>query len=450
MTIGSRSWKARANLADLQCFSEKRSLRGISAFSRPQAIILTFACLGSLSSTLLYPTVVWTDSYHYLSSAKSIFTSDFQAHYFWNREPGYPVLLKFLNGISNNQSVVISAVQGLILGTSAILPAYFIFLSQPKSLRVLNKSFIYISPIIFLTPQYFGYSSSLLKQTPIVLFAALSVSLINSSQRRQIRKTVFLVFTGTLISSFFSISAAWFWTSASIVAGFILASNAYQPQVAKVLDLVARLAFILGLFIISMTASWLGRSTWNSVRASVAPTSDLTLPSVSTSSVMTNLLQDPTDFFSTGIRRVFSLTMLGPTDGGGVKNNEIMSEVQLYAGKECGHFDFYEKPDELIEYTSYLKQSCRPKWGTSIARSFHPVGSISYKLTMVAIAIAFLLALRRHDNTVAFTIAIALLFLMFYSFGGQYTNDRYGLPLFPFGIMSLIYLKATARGERSI
>jgi len=125
-----------------------------------------------------------------------------------------------------------------------------------------------------------------------------------------------------------------------------------------------------------------------------------------------------------------------------------MSLVQLGAGKECGHFDYYERSPDLIEYGSYLKNTCRPEWGTALARSFHPVGSVAYRAVMLAIPVGFVLAAKKRNAIVLGTLAIPLLFLFMYSFGGAYVNDRYGLPLFPYGVTALVYVSCTLKSRK--
>jgi hypothetical protein len=117
------------------------TLVGNYLFTKEDVGIIAF--LGFLSSLTLYitPWIIPPDGTLYLTSAKSIFTSDMFAHYHWMREPLYPIFLKVL--LLSNNLFLVMLLQSILIG-SAIFLVYksFSFFLSFKSWQKYSASFL--------------------------------------------------------------------------------------------------------------------------------------------------------------------------------------------------------------------------------------------------------------------------------------------------------------------
>lgn len=409
--------------------------------------------LGIAVSMLGFPTALWRDSWFYLANARSIFSDDMQSFYYWVREPGYPLFIRALTEIFGNQDLLIVAVQSAMMSVSVfIVVKHGRLKDQAEKTPFVNSAVI----IGIFTSQYFGYSATILKQPLLVFLSALTVAAIRyvqSSTRRPIISWLGAMLA-VFVSSFISISLSYTWTVVGVVTVIYAVCrpgrvSAVKPRIA--IDIGKIIVYTLLTLFVSFQVIDSGRAILTSYESRVSGVvSDKTrLVETSSSGAIGRMLSDPSSEIAEALQNVRSLTMLGPTDNyEGVKENNVFSAAQLESRWICGLFDDYE-PDpwteRFIEYGRYLETSCRSPMFQDLLRFLHPYTYRFYQLSMLSMSlyVPLILFKRRFHDLALF--APAVWFLTLFSFGVRYTNDRYGLILFPFGLLALSQIANSMR-----
>lgn len=123
-----------------------------------------------LSVCVLYsaiaPIIISFDGYLYLASAKSLFTSDFHAFYWLEKEPLFPFVLKISTIIGIRGFVIL---QGLVGGISICLTLFTIRKYITSNLFILR-----IIGVILLLITH-GWAVSILQQTFFIFFTSLNI-----------------------------------------------------------------------------------------------------------------------------------------------------------------------------------------------------------------------------------------------------------------------------------
>jgi hypothetical protein len=144
--------------------------------------LLAFQLLLSFAS----PIVVTWDSYLYLSSAKSIFTSQFGSFYHLIREPIFPIILKIL-GAQEDLSLAV-LFQSTLLVLSVIL--IWKFCEDQLDLKISHG---WIASIVSISVTS-GYANAILQQVLFIFMFSLFVTL-NQHQHQSSNLGKFLIFS---------------------------------------------------------------------------------------------------------------------------------------------------------------------------------------------------------------------------------------------------------------
>lgn len=398
--------------------------------------------LGITISNFGYPAAIWRDSWYYLANARSIFTTDYPGFYTWSREPGYPFLLRMVAFAKSD--FLISSVQACLLVFALIIIVNPITAARKKSILTLI-----LGVLAVLTPQYFGYSSMLLKQPLMVIVAALTVpalSLSMGSNKLSPRRLLVTAVGGTFLATLIAVASAYFWISLSPAIGLAAYLNHRDKQHRSE---IKRSKSILVLVVVTFGSFFCLYSTFQAAqgvlsifrnRAVTEGTEGQALPQVSNVEALTTFLHDPFAGVMDAQQSASILLMLrGGSNGMGseVFENDLLTASQLHPDHKCGLRDNYgasEYEEKFFAYGDYLELNCRSNSIMSLLRTLKPIGFLYYQFCMVLlIAVIPYLLLRRKYLDVLYFVA-PLTFLAVYSLSGRYTNDRYGLVLFPFGL----------------
>jgi hypothetical protein len=152
----------------------------------------------SLTTALLMPvTVIW-DSYLYLTSGFSLFSSEFPIWYLLMREPGYPLLIWLLNDFLGLGLWSLVFVQGLMMG----LGAYLISSVFTKYFKISPRNEILLG-IAGLTLVR-GYGATIMQQASIFLVLSICIWMVSEErlfqQKKQYWKFLLLGFFAALIA----------------------------------------------------------------------------------------------------------------------------------------------------------------------------------------------------------------------------------------------------------
>jgi len=430
------------------------------------------ALLTGLTSMIAVPLQVSVDGYFYLSSAKSLFTEDRDRFYAFVREPGYPLVLRFIHDVLGSADVWLGLAQGFMLGF-AVFFIGFLILPPRRNLRtVVLFIALYLAAI---NPVFFAYSGYVLQQPwQAFLMAAWFVLMWLALMRPTLGSALGALAGGIIlavVSAWSSIALSYLqylgltvlvacvlWRAwgalqrrrveRALAAAPALGLSQISPSVAgtrrqQVAIAVVLLLSLVGAGVIGMTATrstegWYaaGQAAVSEGRNELQPAAQITPQEAIGYNLAAPWLlmrRLPTLVFGVG-----AVTMLGPTvSADRVQENVVFSRISVNPQWICGAYhDFTFYP-----YTDYARgwftQTCRDRWAQAILADYAPWGAWLYRLASIALLTVWvpLLILRRWRDL--------LLLLPAYGFLAAYVSvnfliDRYGVPLYPFGIGAIL------------
>lgn len=429
------------------------SIFGPQTNSKDKRTFFLLITIGIVVSMTGFPTALWRDSWFYLANAQSIFSDDMQSFYYWVREPGYPLLIRLVTEIFGKQDLTLVVIQSVMMSLAILIVVkYGSFQGESKRPRFVKSAIL----IGIFTSQYFGYSATLLKQPLLVFLSALTVVAIRYIQSRRGRPITTWLGTMMIVffSSFISISLSYTWVIVgvlTVIYTICLPNRDGEVPLTSVRKLGKIIVYSILTVFLSFQVIGSGRSILSSyeVRVTGVVSDKTRLVETSSSGAIGRMISKPASEIAEALQNVGSLTMLGPTDNfEGVKENNVFSAAQLESRWICGLYDDYN-PDpwteRFIEYGRYLETSCRSPLAQNLLRAIHPYTYRIYQLSMISmfLYVPLILFKRRFHDLALF--APAIWFLTLFSFGVRYTNDRYGLVLFPFGLLALSQIVDSAR-----
>ncbi len=149
--------------------------------------------------SLARPIQVSFDSYLYLSSAKSLFSKDFEKWFHFLREPGYPFFLKIILEVGNNHLWLVGVIQSclILFAVHAFLYQFFKIIPCAKIVSVCSRYFILLLVL--------GYGNAILQQAIFISFvgfvSAHLVSVVSSEKQDTAPwKCVFFAFVASSLS----------------------------------------------------------------------------------------------------------------------------------------------------------------------------------------------------------------------------------------------------------
>lgn len=387
-------------------------------------------------SSFSFPIVVSIDGFQFLNSARSLFGPEFSGRYAAFREPGYPIFLRAIHATFGSSDIWITLFQASAMSLAVLLS------SRALGARLDGRrwlSFSSLALVFSLNPIFLGYSSMIFRQALLCLAVALMVWGVNRACAAESSHDLFhaalisvggLLF-GTAISTMVLYLAA---VPGLIVLGRFIVIR--RQGVASALSVKWLVGMVLTLVLV-VSASWF---TWNRViESSSKPKSDSQTNFTVRDAISDALELGPVEFGRQFAFMARATLMLGPTDNmNGIVENELWTHWQLDPKNLCGAWDGI--PDEEASYArAFLTSSCRSATGQQLMRAIRTPGIYLYKIASLALLVCPLFLLLRRRWRELLTLATPLWFLVLHA-SRDYSNDRYGIPLYPAAIACLAYL----------
>jgi hypothetical protein len=406
--------------------------------------------IGAVVAVACYPLKVTADGYHYMSSARALWTPEDSLFYYWIREPGYPFFLKALQYLFGSSDIPLSIFQSVMMsGAIAVLLGSVV---QPKS-RLAKMAVVSFGASTFFIGQFFGYSSFVLKQPMIVFFVALSAVLAGLSfvvkRSRSVILLLLAVLLGAVVAPQIAVSLKYFFLWPAFLVPMVLFIRRQRLMALRrkqyLIDSSKRIAiqktvFPLAFSLMTVALMQLSENSWDNYKAENGPATARLDYGFDESDNISNLILNPTRLLEGVMTKIPILLMFTPTDNPGKEMENILyTKIQADPAWLCGAYDEYSDPP-YTEFGSYMARSCRSREAQNLVRSILPTGTLLYRILMVMAMLTplFALALKRWTHFAIF--GTGLWFALTYGFANRFTVDRYGLPIFPFGVAATVFL----------
>jgi hypothetical protein len=382
-----------------------------------------------------FPLVVSVDGFHFLNSAEALFSPDFAENYAWFREPGYPFFLKSLHSIFGSSDLVLTLVQGAALVTALIVTARA-FKIGLFTTRKLQTSFLALGLV---NPVFLGYSSMVFRQALFTCLLGILTYLVSIGLRRDGSGGVRALFWSLIVIGI-GVSLSISFLFIGIVPLVILAARwaiGLRDRLGGKFQ-SRKLVALLGLVTFVVSIVWSSVFIWSQVSNEVKEGSKKAPEGVF------SLWESVDGAFDLGLSQyagqfVFmsrATLMLGPTDNvGGISENELWTRWQLDPENLCGSWDGIFGSD-ANRARSYITSSCRSFYGQRMMSALRKPGLTFYKVCSIAFILFPLYLIMRRRWAALVTLATPLWFLLLYA-ARDYSNDRYGIPLYPVGLVAL-------------
>lgn len=201
--------------------------------------------IGTLILFFVTPISIFWDSYLYLGSSESLFTSNFASNYHWVREPGYPLLIKLMSYGIGIQGIIFF--QFLLTWSGVIL-----FVESLKNIFKTNEEtkYLYLGSFLSLAIAA-GYASSVLQQTYFIFAVALAINILVVPRNNLTRILL------TLLIAVFSslISVILFCGLISIFLFHLISTRVFDRERLKQSFALFLVIFLSGS---TVTATWYG------------------------------------------------------------------------------------------------------------------------------------------------------------------------------------------------
>jgi hypothetical protein len=419
-----------------------------SVFSSRRYLVYLTA-IGAAVAVAGYPLKVTVDGYFYLSSARGIWTPQDSELYYWIREPAYPIFLKALHYFFGSSDVLLSVFQSFMMsGAIAVLLG-----SVVKPEKVYSKLLVvtFASSCFFVGP-FFGYSSFVLKQAMMVSFVALAAVIVRFAfVVKHSRTKVMLLaalLAGAVIAPQVSITLKYLYVWPAFVVPWVIFMRQQRLKFDGVFLLslsnfrklfVAKAIIPLLLSLGTLAAIQFSESLWNQYKDKNASESEYQDYGFDESSALSNRITNPKILWDGIFSEIPILLMLAPTDNaGGIKENIFYTQIQADPAWLCGAYDGFVK-EPYTTYGSWMEKSCRSREVQNLVRWLMPAGELFYQIVMIAAMLAPLVALVLRRWAQAAVFGTGLWFALTYAFANGFTIDRYGLPIFPFGVAAVAF-----------
>jgi hypothetical protein len=398
------------------------------------------------------PSVITPDGYAYLMGSDVIGTSDMPDLFPWYREPLYPWLLSMLNEFVGSTDMALLLVQSAALGIAATLIASAFLPNTRRSVVVLLASLMACSPINI------GYAGTVLQQTWFLLALATYTWLIAWAWRtRPSRSWLAFVFALPLISFWVHLGQQMVYIGAplgvGIAAGYLHRYLSRDGDAEGLPSVFARfrargaraaVGVVLAGLVASLFTVWGSASLkpWEDYKAQgIAKRSSgalyLTDIGLSVNVVKDLILNDPGTFLSHVPAVGRAILSLGPSTWpplqGAQENDVIIGHAFSADEFRCGvNLPTTAAPD-VARAGAVLEQNCRSKLGHGLMAEAMPLGHLLTRVSgFLFLAAPFVLLLLRRWRSLTLMLVPYTFFALYLALSAGI--DRYGMPLYPFGI----------------
>jgi hypothetical protein len=357
---------------------------------------------------------IYPDSYLYFQSALVLFSKNFYDSYQFIREPGYPIFIRLLKEVSNfkilNFDYLLISSQSLML-----IISFFLLL---KSFEIRNsKILILIFSLGILNPVFISLSGQFLQTSLLIFATSLSSYFISEILKgKYFSKTFFLKigFFGSLTYLVGIQVGVIYILILSILLFKILKSNEVSKYLVKYL-------LFVGLILITFFS-------WQIIKINVNQTNNTGITDAI--QIVTSRTYDLGKDDMMIFQNILSF------------NLDERSEIELMASNSLGDNNcglWY--PTTQAYVASILEKEtiagiCKSNPVRQVAYNFIDFGMKLYRISMILYIIGFIYFLITRDFRLFLISSPAYLIHMEYTLI-NFNMDRYGAPLYLYGIMSL-------------
>lgn len=427
MKKGSKSHNPKKNVTFV--------VEDFSLLTKADRGILTFLSFLSFLTLYITPWIIPPDGSLYLTSAKSIYTTDMFAQYHWMREPLYPTFLKIL--LFNNNLFFVMFVQSILIGASIFLVyksfGFFLRFDVWQKYLASFLSFIFIR----------GFATEILMQALLLFIVALA-TYVNSrivfyeKMGRKCSKSVFLVGGVVAILAF----ALQVLVGISILLVFIFILIRTKSSSPK-----QRFATIMSTILICV----IGLGLWQNIKNNAIENGDLIFGSNSLAKFQFFESADPIKRQEQRIQAFTGTLGIAPEKDAFISrpvgvalrewampffNNEVWNQ-----NGQCGQYD-HSHSNSILTYIAPLTKVkyCHSPGQVTMSNFLSAIGMIIYPLFSLLIITFIVLLIFSFDLRLIALFGVSTLMLFEYSAVGQ-GHSRFGAPLFmvsPFLLMFIL------------
>ena len=393
----------------------------------------------TIVSVVAVPLKVTVDGVLYISSAKSLFKSDFATNYVWYREPGYPLFLKALHYLGNDGLFVVAA-QAICLGLASFIALYAV----RRMLRQTNVTVaqVILTVLLTLNPMYLIYSALVLQQALFTLQLALCALGVVWALRRPawLSRSALLILVA--LNYFVAIWTSIGWLYLGLVPVTLTIVLCLWPETLRQLQKATTLlwrslaGFLLAVGIVALCAlvyvvGLQAYSGWDAVKAPYLRNAQVagavieplsSVPYIPTVQEMTS--------------RMFALMHIG-TISPYTQENDLFLRQQMLPDWAFSQWDtkFIAEP-----YSSYADGYFSLPNPSDVLHNVIAKNSGSaptlYSAAFVGFLLALALALVRRKWGLLLVLSTPLAFIAVYAASNS-PIDRYGIPAYPWAVASV-------------
>lgn len=370
-------------------------------------------------------TAISYDSHLYLASAKSLFWPGMETWYHWIREPLYPALIRLSTGLFGSVDIGLVTVQTAAVVTAASVCFKEWFPTSPL-LRRTGLLLTLANPIVI------GFIGFVGQQAIFLALLCLSLAWVHRAKVPSSKRPKrFIAVSAALGAALVLLSATLLTVVMGIALHVFLSREDANPSHGR--TVLARPPVVLTLAAVVALAGW-----W-SYKAVV--TSD-TVSAYPYSEWIWDYSQSKSEF--NAAEKLLALLSLGRD--GTVPPSPVAWELTIYGGIDEAHggrCGFEDPGDLAADYSEgYLEITCRPAWASAVNASLAPAGLVLHRISMLALVLSVAAAAIFRPARPFAVITIAYLAPYVVAAG----ISRYGVPLYPVGILLLLLGWEALRG----
>lgn len=420
---------------------------------------LTIVMAVTFMAYLTIPLKVTVDGVNYISSAKALFTQDISSKYVWYREPGYPLFIKLIHGLSEDGSLLVVC-QGLCLGIAAAICFFLVRRSQGQVHT--NPFEILIAIVLVLNPAFLIYSGLVLQQALFSLilscFALLTFFSVTTDISKKLRVLLILLTTIMLYITAITTSIGWIYLGLfPAVSVFVILSvkklksfpifriTRHGILLWIVTSLIISAALILTTYKIGISTY----GTWERYKQSNIPAS-FSMPNVIAPLETVPYIPTPVEISS----RMLSIMSIGLQEHY-TYENKLFLDQQMRRIWPLSEWDTAYISHPYSDYASgYISLTNPNKLAHDIYSYFSKYAINAYRVTFLASLITFIWSMIKKQWLVVGVQLFPLYFIFVYAASNS-PIDRYGIPAFPFAaastglLITLIFQLKKRKGQRT-
>ncbi len=379
-------------------------------------------------------TILSWDSYLYLSSAKSLFSTDIGRWYQWIREPLYPLQIRISTALFGPSDLGVIALQATIVVVAVAVFSHQWFRGRPWMRRT-AMVLIIANPIVLGFIGFVGQQAVLLA---LICATGAWIARIADSSRSDHR---FLVASSAVLGVAWVLSSALFIPVVVSVAGLVWLAPRWSYAEIRLLHPTKTDSVVATTAAIALVLSAaIAITVWWGFKAVVIADTDNAYTQYhpwiwdyrgsAKGSLSEQLPQ-----------KILAFLAIGPDD---IVNPAIAKELIIFGGlhpqtsDRCGVVTSAD-PTAVAYTEGFMQFTCRPAWASRVHHGLAFPGFLLYRISLVALFTSTAAGVFWKRFRVFSLLTLA--FLLPYLVGGLGIS-RYAVPLYPLGVAAILTVAA--------